>query len=273
MGFERLHAYTTFDTETDLRETVSTYLADPSLNTSARLVLEYITACSIRYTGACTIFRETIADKINMSVMTVARALSTLRELKMIDIIPSYRRSINGGRGASIYQILPLERQHDIQDETQAPPEKEPMKPLLPALFQSSNSFVSLFFISSPKPLKAFKQLSGFTDKLIHEVWLESTGSDSISKTLFQKVVVEVKEKEKHTRIVNPKAYLRAAVANAMRHKALQNPESSVSQEQYLLKERMEQRLIAAQKRHAAELRKREQEQRRVDISLDDLPF
>ncbi|MBC1492754.1 helix-turn-helix domain-containing protein [Listeria booriae] len=270
MGLEKLHEYTTFKTDEELRETVATYLADYQLNTSARLVLEYITACAMRYSGACTIYRETIAEKIGMTVITVARALKKLRELKMIDIIPSYRRSINGGRGASIYQILPNDTQDDIQDDTQAPPEKSQGNPLLPALFQTSNHFVSLFFISSLKPLKPLKQLSGFTDSLIYDVFLESK---QISKSLFNKIVAEVKAKEQCTRIVNHKAYLRAAVANAIRHKDLQNPESDASKKQALLKEEMEQRLLVAARKHAEKLRKQELEQRTVDISLDELPF
>ncbi|MBC1235483.1 helix-turn-helix domain-containing protein [Listeria booriae] len=270
MGLEKLHEYTTFKTDEELRETVATYLADYQLNTSARLVLEYITACAMRYSGACTIYRETIAEKIGMTVITVARALKKLRELKMIDIIPSYRRSINGGRGASIYQILPIDTQDDIQDDiqddTQAPPEKSQGNPLLPALFQTSNPFISLFFISSLKPLKPLKQLSGFTDSLIYDVFLESK---QISKSLFNKIVEEVKAKEQCTRIVNHKAYLRAAVANAIRHKDLQNPESDASKKQALLKEKL---LVAARK-HAEKLRKQELEKRTVDISLDELPF
>ncbi|MBC1604450.1 hypothetical protein HCJ39_06965 [Listeria rocourtiae] len=269
MGLERLRDYTTFETESDLRETVSTYLADPALNTSARLVLEYITACAIRYTGACTIFRETIADKINMSVITVARALKTLQKLKMIDVIPSYRRSINGGRGASIYQILPHDIQDDTQDDTQVPPEKYALKPVLPALFQQRNPFVSLFFISSLKPLKDLKekQLSRFTNSLVREVLIDSLNIGTINKSLFQKIVAEVKEKEKEIRIVNPKAYLRQAVANAMRHKALHDPKSEASMKREELRNRM---FSASRKWHEAQ---KHQTQKTVDIDLDDLPF
>lgn len=215
MGLEKLNEYTTFKTEDDLRQTAHSYLENPQLNTSARLVLEYITACSIRYRGACTIYRETIATKINMTVTTVARALRTLRDLEMIAIIPAYRRNINGGRGASIYQVLPSGTQDDIQDDTQAPAPETPINPDIPTDSVQQKPSVSLFsnFFST----SSIKQLSRLTDSLIHEIYIDLNNKGTLNKALFLRVVEEVRAKENQIRIANPAAYLRAAICNAQK--------------------------------------------------------
>ncbi|MBC2057954.1 hypothetical protein HCJ57_15620 [Listeria booriae] len=214
MGLERLYEYQTFETEKELRETVDGYLADYRLNTTTRMVLEYITACAMRYNGACTIYRETIASKINMAVTTVARALRTLRDLNMIAVIPNYRRSINGGRGASIFQILANNTQLDLQHDTHRPIQKGDETPTATSDTSSEKKDVSLF---SNLSLTSSKQLSRFSDSLIHSVFIECSQEPGMNKVLFQRVLAEVQVKESYTSIANPSAYLRAAVTNALR--------------------------------------------------------
>lgn len=225
MGLERLNNYQTFETEKELRETVDTYLADYRLNTSTRLVLEYITACAIRYNGACTIYRETIATKINMTVTTVSRALRTLRELDMIAVIPSYRKSINGGRGASIFQILAPVTQHVTQDDTHRLTKKSMEKPVVTSDDTTEKKDVSLF---SNLSLTSSKQLSRFSDSLIHSVFIECSKEPGMNKALFQRVLAEVQVKESYTSIANPSAYLRAAVTNAL-HAAQKKKEQNIA--------------------------------------------
>ncbi|MBC1618010.1 hypothetical protein HB904_17670 [Listeria booriae] len=213
MGLERLYEYQTFETEKELRETVDGYLTDYRLNTTTRMVLEYITACAMRYNGACTIYRETIASKINMAVTTVARALRTLRDLNMIAVIPNYRRSINGGRGASIFQILANNTQLDLQHDTHRTIQKGDETPTATSDTSSEKKDVSLF---SNLSLTSSKQLSRFSDSLIHSVFIECSQEPGMNKVLFQRVLAEIQEKEKKAIITNPSAYLRAAVKNAL---------------------------------------------------------
>ncbi|MBC2373648.1 helix-turn-helix domain-containing protein [Listeria booriae] len=213
MGLERLNNYQTFETEKELRETVDTYLADYRLNTSTRLVLEYITACAIRYNGACTIYRETIATKINMTVTTVSRALRTLRELDMIAVIPSYRKSVNGGRGASIFQILASVTQHVSKDDTHQQSKNNAEKPVIPNNELAEKTDVSLF---SNLSLTSSRQLSKFSDAIIHSTFIECSKEPGMNKALFQKVLTEVQIQELRVPIANPASYLRAAVNNAL---------------------------------------------------------
>lgn len=118
MGLERLREYQQFENINDLRATIDIYLNNPALNTNTRRVLEYITACATRYTGACTLLRQTIADKLHISKATVARALMTLRQENMIETHPTRKKSQRGGSGANIIQILPCETPVETPHDT-----------------------------------------------------------------------------------------------------------------------------------------------------------
>ncbi|MBC2174832.1 helix-turn-helix domain-containing protein [Listeria booriae] len=234
MGLERLYEYQTFETEKELRETVDGYLADYRLNTTTRMVLEYITACAMRYNGACTIYRETIATKINMTVTTVSRALRTLRELDMIAVIPSYRKSINGGRGASIFQILAPVTQHVSQDDTHRLTKKSVEKPVITSDDTTDKKDVSLF---SNLSLTKSKQLSGLSDAIIHSTFIECSKEPGMNKELFLRVLADVQAKEVTTRIANPAAYLRAAANNALNAaKKKKNKATDIVRENSVLK-------------------------------------
>lgn len=90
---------------------------------------------------------------------------------------------------------------------------------------QPKKKDVSLF---SNLSLTSSKQLSRFSDSLIHSVFIECSKEPGMNKALFQRVLAEVQVKESYTSIANPSAYLRAAVTNAL-HAAQKKKEQNIA--------------------------------------------
>lgn len=106
-GFSYLSEYKTFDSVEEMNEQVIQHIEKHFLNlTKSEIkVLLKLSQHSLRYTGACHLKADTIADDLNISRKTVWRSTKKLSELGVIEIVASVK--MNGIKGANIYRILP----------------------------------------------------------------------------------------------------------------------------------------------------------------------
>lgn len=109
MGLGILRKYSTFASKTDLTDSIERHIKHNNFNSTTIHVLQYLTACSTQYTGACTVLRQSVADKLGVSVSTVARCYMNLRAAGVISTYGTRRKNTRGGSGANIIQILPFE--------------------------------------------------------------------------------------------------------------------------------------------------------------------
>ncbi|MFP3590217.1 hypothetical protein SCB29_42390, partial [Paraburkholderia sp. SIMBA_055] len=73
----------------------------------------------VKFSGAAHLKSETLADLIDKSVKTSRRALNKLATLGIVKKIATTRK-INGGKGANIIVILPIDDQSTMSNRGQA---------------------------------------------------------------------------------------------------------------------------------------------------------
>lgn len=118
MRLATLKKYSTFENKEQLNNAVKNHITNNELNETTIEIFNYLARCSVPYQGACTVLRQSIADKFNISISTVARAFMRLRAVKAIVTYSSRRRTKKGGSGANIIQILPFSKQKETLDDT-----------------------------------------------------------------------------------------------------------------------------------------------------------
>ncbi|AKD29036.1 hypothetical protein AW02_008840 [Bacillus velezensis NJN-6] len=89
------------------------------LNDTDRQALKKIARYAVKFSGAAHLKAETLADLIDKSVKTARRALNKLATLGIVKKIATTRK-INGGKGANIIVILPVDDQSTMSNRGQA---------------------------------------------------------------------------------------------------------------------------------------------------------
>ncbi|MCY7681996.1 helix-turn-helix domain-containing protein [Bacillus velezensis] len=89
------------------------------LNDTDRQALKKIARYAVKFSGAAHLKAETLADLIGKSVKTARRALNKLATLGIVKKIATTRK-INGGKGANIIVILPVDDQSTMSNRGQA---------------------------------------------------------------------------------------------------------------------------------------------------------
>ncbi|MCC8352480.1 helix-turn-helix domain-containing protein [Bacillus sp. AF23] len=116
-----LAEYQTFDSTAQLNEAVYEHIKRNTyeLNDTDRQALKMIARYAVKFSGAAHLKAETLAGLIEKSVKTARRALNKLAALNIVKKVATTRK-INGGKGANIIVILPLDDQSTMSNRGQA---------------------------------------------------------------------------------------------------------------------------------------------------------
>lgn len=116
-----LAEHQTFDSTADLNSAVYEHIKRNTydLNDTDRQALKKIARYAVKFSGAAHLKAETLADLISKSVKTARRALNKLATLGIVKKIATTRK-INGGKGANIIVILPVDDQSTMSNRGQA---------------------------------------------------------------------------------------------------------------------------------------------------------
>lgn len=116
-----LAEHQTFDSTADLNAAVYEHIKRNTydLNDTDRQALKKIARYAVKFSGAAHLKAETLADLIGKSVKTARRALNKLATLGIVKKIATTRK-INGGKGANIIVILPVDDQSTMSNRGQA---------------------------------------------------------------------------------------------------------------------------------------------------------
>ncbi|MED3230290.1 helix-turn-helix domain-containing protein [Bacillus velezensis] len=116
-----LAEHQTFDSTAALNTAVYEHIKRNTydLNDTDRQALKKIARYAVKFSGAAHLKAETLADLIGKSVKTVRRALNKLATLGIVKKIATIRK-INGGKGANIIVILPVDDQSTMSNRGQA---------------------------------------------------------------------------------------------------------------------------------------------------------
>lgn len=116
-----LAEHQTFDSTADLNSAVYEHIKRNTydLNDTDRQALKKIARYAVKFSGAAHLKAETLADLIGKSVKTARRALNKLATLGIVKKIATTRK-INGGKGANIIVILPVDDQSTMSNRVQA---------------------------------------------------------------------------------------------------------------------------------------------------------
>ncbi|TWO89642.1 helix-turn-helix domain-containing protein [Bacillus velezensis] len=111
----------TFDSTAALNAAVYEHIKRNTydLNDTDRQALKKIARYAVKFSGAAHLKAETLADLIGKSVKTARRALNKLATLGIVKKIATTRK-INGGKGANIIVILPVDDQSTVSNRGQA---------------------------------------------------------------------------------------------------------------------------------------------------------
>lgn len=115
-----LSEYQTFKNKQQLNEAVTQHLAlnRYDLNATDRATLKAVARYAVKFAGAAHLKAGTIANLIGKSVKTARRAVNKLAELGIVSKVATTRK-VNGGKGANIIVILPVdERELTIEEDT-----------------------------------------------------------------------------------------------------------------------------------------------------------
>lgn len=209
-NFSHLSEYETdFTNKEEMKEAISKHLEAHSteLNTNQRRVIEYLALIAGNNNGVCHVYRKTIADSLQVSTVTVSRAFKVLKRLGITKVEATAKKSIHGGRGASIiFFCAYTDKQDDKQhDNLLMSDEVSDSKAL-----EGENGVVTT--LTSKKTLIKNNML---TDQQINEVY---KSFPNLSKALFNRIVVEFNRQASQKPIRNATAYLRGMVVNALAH-------------------------------------------------------
>ncbi|MFP3684198.1 helix-turn-helix domain-containing protein [Bacillus sp. SIMBA_026] len=116
-----LAEHQTFDSTAQLNETVYEHIKRNTyeLNDTDRQALKMIARYAVKFSGAAHLKAETLAGLIDKSVKTARRALNKLAGLGIVKKVATTRK-INGGKGANIIVILPVDDQSTMTIREQA---------------------------------------------------------------------------------------------------------------------------------------------------------
>ncbi|TJZ71363.1 helix-turn-helix domain-containing protein [Bacillus amyloliquefaciens] len=116
-----LAEHQTFDSTAALNMAVYEHIKRNTydLNDTDRQALKKIARYAVKFSGAAHLKAETLADLIGKSVKTARRALNKLATLGIVKKIATTRK-INGGKGANIIVILPVDDQSTMSNRGQA---------------------------------------------------------------------------------------------------------------------------------------------------------
>ncbi|WP_439931158.1 helix-turn-helix domain-containing protein [Bacillus velezensis] len=116
-----LAEHQTFDSTAALNAAVYEHIKRNTydLNDTDRQALKKIARYAVKFSGAAHLKAETLADLIGKSVKTARRALNKLATLGIVKKIATTRK-INGGKGANIIVILPVDDQSTMSNRVQA---------------------------------------------------------------------------------------------------------------------------------------------------------
>lgn len=109
-----LSQYQTFNSKEELNAAIYAHIKRNSfdLNETDRKALKMIARYAVKFTGAAHLKAATIAELIGKSEKTARRVINKLESLGIVRKVPTIRK-INGGKGANILQILPVEDGND----------------------------------------------------------------------------------------------------------------------------------------------------------------
>jgi predicted transcriptional regulator len=109
-----LTEYQTFKNKQQLNDAIHEHLTRHKydLNETDRKALKMIARYAVKFAGAAHLKAATIAQLIGKSEKTARRVVNKLADLGIIRKVPTIRK-INGGKGANILQILPVEDGND----------------------------------------------------------------------------------------------------------------------------------------------------------------
>ncbi len=116
-----LAEHQTFDSTAQLNEAVYEHIKRNTyeLNDTDRKALKMIARYAVKFSGAAHLKAETLASLIDKSVKTARRALNKLAGLGIVKKVATTRK-INGGKGANIIVILPVDDQSTMSNRGQA---------------------------------------------------------------------------------------------------------------------------------------------------------
>ncbi|MGO0707886.1 helix-turn-helix domain-containing protein [Bacillus velezensis] len=116
-----LAEHQTFDSTAALNVAVYEHIKRNTydLNDTDRQALKKIARYAVKFSGAAHLKAETLAELIGKSVKTARRALNKLATLGIVKKIATTRK-INGGKGANIIVILPVDDQSTMSNRGQA---------------------------------------------------------------------------------------------------------------------------------------------------------
>ncbi|WP_434786856.1 helix-turn-helix domain-containing protein [Bacillus velezensis] len=116
-----LAEHQTFDSTAALNSAVYEHIKRNTydLNDTDRQALKKIARYAVKFSGAAHLKAETLAELIGKSVKTARRALNKLATLGIVKKIATTRK-INGGKGANIIVILPVDDQSTMSNRGQA---------------------------------------------------------------------------------------------------------------------------------------------------------
>ncbi|MEC1554318.1 helix-turn-helix domain-containing protein [Bacillus haynesii] len=105
-----LAEHQTFDSTAELNTAVYEHIKRNTyeLNDTDRLTLKTIARYAVKFAGAAHLKAETLADLVGKSVKTARRAVNKLASLSIVQKVATTRK-INGGHGANIIVILPVD--------------------------------------------------------------------------------------------------------------------------------------------------------------------
>jgi predicted transcriptional regulator len=106
-----LTEYQTFKNKQQLNDAIHEHLTRHKydLNETDRKALKMIARYAVKFAGAAHLKAATIAQLIGKSEKTARRVINKLESLGIVRKVPTIRK-INGGKGANIIQILPVEK-------------------------------------------------------------------------------------------------------------------------------------------------------------------
>ncbi|MDE1454673.1 helix-turn-helix domain-containing protein [Bacillus paralicheniformis] len=106
-----LAEHQTFDSTAELNTAVYEHIKRNTyeLNDTDRTALKTIARYAVKFAGAAHLKADTLADLIGKSVKTARRVVNKLASLSIIQKIATTRK-INGGHGANIIVILPIDQ-------------------------------------------------------------------------------------------------------------------------------------------------------------------
>jgi predicted transcriptional regulator len=109
-----LSQYQTFNSKEELNTAIYAHIKRNSydLNETDRKALKMIARYAVKFAGAAHLKAATIAQLIGKSEKTARRVINKLESLGIVRKVATIRK-INGGKGANILQILPVEDAND----------------------------------------------------------------------------------------------------------------------------------------------------------------